>query len=321
MIASNPILRSRWLGYGAAALALMGAAAAWLTRALAPGEAASARGPRLRQVVLHSPRLPQPLSAWVCLPRGYETRRNARRRYPTVYLLHGSPGAPRDWFDQGGIDEIDDELTAARQLRPMILVAADGRGPEGDSQCTGWLDAAAGTLPMETVFIREVIPEIDRRFRTIAAPWGRALLGVSAGGYAAFNLGMRHPGMFGALAAHSGYFVAEDDDEVVQPMLGAHPALVRANSPFDRVAVDGRRWSGQLYFDCGADDDLAGESIQFHRRLLHEGIRHEYAIMPGDHSWDTWRQRLPFSLRFISQTLAHPPVLRSSHHQRPADVG
>src|SRR5947209_4895553 len=143
MSACNPIFRWRWMGYGGAALTLVAATLSWLTRALAPGE------------------------------------------------------------------------------------AADGRGPEGDSQCTGWLDAGDGALPMEQVFTRAFIPEIDRRFRTVAARWGRALLGVSAGGYAAFNLGTRHPGAFGAIAAHSGYFVAEDDDEVVQPMLGADSPLVQ----------------------------------------------------------------------------------------------
>jgi putative tributyrin esterase len=303
MTSRNRFSYRRFLAFGVGALALMALPLAWIAGTLPRGSAASAREARLREVVLHSPRLPQPLSAWVCLPPGYNNLMNLRRRYPVVYLFHGSPGKPRDWIDQGGIEEIEDELVATRQIRPMILVAADGRGPEGEGQCTGWLDAADGTLPMEQVFIREFVPEIDRRFRTVAAPSGRALLGVSAGGYAAFNLGMRHPTEFGALAAHSGYFVAEDDDEVVLPMLGDNPGLVQANSPFDRAAIDSRRWAGRLYFDCGDDDDLVTESEKFHRRLQEQGVTHRYAIVPGDHSWDTWRQRLPFSLRFIAHAL------------------
>jgi S-formylglutathione hydrolase FrmB len=86
-------------------------------------------------------------------------------------------------------------------------------------------------------------------------------------------------------------------------MLGDHPGLLRANSPYDRAAIDGRRWAGRLYFDCGADDDLVTESEKFHRRLQYQGIAHRYAIVPGDHSWDTWRQRLPISLRFIHRAL------------------
>jgi enterochelin esterase-like enzyme len=306
MTACNPIFRSRLSGYGAAALLLAAAFLSSLTRTLAPGHAALARQARLREVVLRSSSLPESLSAWVCLPRGYGNARNARRRYPVVYLLHGSPGAPRDWFDQGQIAEIEDDLVATKQSGPMILVAADGRGPEGDSQCTGWLDASDGRLPMERVFTREFIPEIDRRFRTVAARWGRALLGVSAGGYAAFNLGLRHPGVFGVIAAHSGYFIAQDDDEVVQPMLGTSPSLIRANSPFDLIAANARDWSGRLYIDCGADDDLVSESVKLHRRLVHEGIAHRYAVVAGDHSWNTWHERLPFSLKFISQALRRP---------------
>jgi S-formylglutathione hydrolase FrmB len=97
--------------------------------------------------------------------------------------------------------------------------------------------------------------------------------------------------------------VAEDDDEVVLPMLGDNPGLVQANSPFDRAAVDSRRWAGRLYFDCGDDDDLVTESEKFHRRLQDQGVAHGYAIVSGDHSWDSWRQRLPFSLRFVAHAL------------------
>src|SRR5439155_19801703 len=120
---------------------------------------------------------------------------------------------------------------AEDQIQPMILVAADGRGPAGEDQCTGWLDGTNGALPMERVFMHEFVPKIDRLFRTVAAAQGRALLGVSAGGYAAYNLGTRHPADFGVLAAHSGYFLAEEDDEVVLPMLGSDTQRVRDNSP------------------------------------------------------------------------------------------
>src|SRR5262249_43040950 len=103
----------------------------------------------------------------------------------------------------------------------------------------------------------------------------------------------------GVLAAHSGYFLAEEDDEVVLPMLGSDTPRVRDNSPFDRLATQAVRWAGRLYFDCGADDDLAPESTRLHQLLQHEGVAHHYAVVLGDHSWETWRQRLPTSLRFI----------------------
>jgi enterochelin esterase-like enzyme len=315
MTSWNRIFRQRLVRCVGAVLVLVGLPLAWLEHTLTRGAAATAHEPRLREVVLNSRLLPQSLAAWVCLPVGYDHPSNRQRRYPVVYLLHGSPGKPRDWIDEGEIAPIEDSLIAAGLIQPMILVAADGRGPAGEDQCTGWLDEANGKLPMERVFMREFVPRIDRLFRTIAAAKGRALLGVSAGGYAAYNLGTRHPTEFGVLAAHSGYFVAEVDDEVVLPMLGSNALRVRDNSPFDRMATQAARWAGRIYFDCGADDDLALESIRLHQLLQHKGIAHHYALVPGDHSWETWRERFPTSLRFIQQVFA-----RLARHPR-ADGG
>jgi enterochelin esterase-like enzyme len=312
MTAWTHIFRRRFFRGLVAALAVTALPLLWLGRTLTSGSAAMAHEARLQVVALNSRLLSHPLSAWVCLPLGYDHPSNKRRRYPVVYLLHGSPGQPRDWLEEGEIANIEDSLIAAGQIQPMILVAADGRGPAGDSECTGWLDGAGGTLPMERVFMDEFVPAIDRRFRTVAAARGRALLGVSAGGYAAYNLGTRHPLDFGVLAAHSGYFVAEEDDEVVLPMLGADTQRVRDNSPFDRMVAEGARWAGRLYFDCGADDDLATESVRFHQLLQHQGIAHHYALVPGDHSWETWRQRLPTSLRFIQHVFQRLATRRSS---------
>jgi enterochelin esterase-like enzyme len=311
MTSWNRNLRRRLIRCVGAALALAAVPLAWLGHTLTRGSAAAAHQPRLRQVVLNSSLLPQPLSACVYLPLGYDRPANCRRRYPVVYLLHGSPGKPQDWIDAGGIALIEDGLVAEGQIQPMILVAADGRGPAGEDQCTGWLDAGDGALPMERVFMHEFVPKIDRMFRTVANAGGRALLGVSAGGYAAYNLGTRHPAAFGVLASHSGYFLAEDDDEVVLPMLGADTLRVRDNSPFDRMATQGARWAGRLYFDCGADDNLAPESVRLHQLLQHQGVAHHYALVPGDHSWETWRERFPVSLRFIQHVfhrLARRPV-------------
>jgi enterochelin esterase-like enzyme len=299
MISCNCNFRPRLVRGLGAGLALAALSLAWLRHPLSRGSAAPAHETRLREVLVNSAHLPHSLSSWVCLPLGYDNPANRRRRYPVVYLLHGSPGKPRDWIDEGEIADIQDSLIAAGQIQPMILVAADGRGPAGEEQCTGWLDSAGGELPMERVFVKEFVPKIDRLFRTVAAANGRALLGVSAGGYAAYNLGTRHPADFGVLAAHSGYFLAEEDDEVVLPMLGAESLRVRDNSPFDRMATQAARWTGRLFFDCGADDDLAPESVRLHQLLQHEGVAHHYALVPGDHSWETWRARFPISLRYI----------------------
>jgi hypothetical protein len=88
------------------------------------------------------------------------------------------------------------------------------------------------------------------------------------------------------------------------------------NSPFDRIATQGPCWAGRLYFDCGADDDLAPESVRLHQLLQHQGVAHQYALVPGDHSRETWRDRFPTSLRYIEhvfQRLAHRPARGRPH--------
>src|SRR5258708_36159100 len=142
MILWNRIFRRRLVRCVGAALVLAAVPLAWLGHTLTRGSAAPAHEARLREVALNSPQLPQPLSACVYLPLGYDHPSNRRRRYPVVYLLHGSPGRPRDWLEEGEIANIEDSLIAAGEIAPMILVAADGRGPAGDSECTGWLDGA-----------------------------------------------------------------------------------------------------------------------------------------------------------------------------------
>src|SRR5438105_4548292 len=172
MTSWNRIFRRRLVRCVGVALALAALPLVWLGHTLTRGSAAAAHEARLREVVLNSPQLPQSLSAWVCLPLGYDHPSNRRRRYPVIYLLHGSPGKPRDWIEEGEIAHITDSLIAAGEIQPMILVAADGRGPAGEDQCTGWLDGADGQLPMERVFMRQFVPKIDRLFRTVGAARG-----------------------------------------------------------------------------------------------------------------------------------------------------
>src|SRR5438309_3762590 len=107
------IWRRRFVRCVGAALALAALPLAWLGHTLTSGWPAPAHEPRLREVILRSPQLSQPLHAWVCLPLGYDHPSHKRRRYPVVYLLHGSPGQPRDWLEEGEIAAIEDTLIAA----------------------------------------------------------------------------------------------------------------------------------------------------------------------------------------------------------------
>ena len=123
-------------------------------------------------------------SALVYFPPQYFTE--PTRRFPVVYLLHGSPGAPVDWFRAARAS--DAGFAVAREGHPVILVA-----PRASHNWTD--DSECVDRPREhvaTYLVKDVVREVDARFRTIATRGARAVAGNSAGGYCALNLGLRN---------------------------------------------------------------------------------------------------------------------------------
>lgn len=137
----------------------------------------------------------------VYLPPGYQ---DSEQRYPCVYLLAGFTGRGAFMVNDSAFDEPIqerlDRLIAAGQIQPLIVVMPDGFTRYGGSQ---YLNSSA-TGQYEDHLIDEVIPYIDRTYRTRARPEYRAIAGKSSGGYGALVQAMRHPNLFGAVACHSG---------------------------------------------------------------------------------------------------------------------
>jgi S-formylglutathione hydrolase FrmB len=143
--------------------------------------------PNMRQVAFHSHALGMRTMFDVLLPDGYAS---TTRRYPVLYLLHGSGGSYSDWVRNTDIAQY------ARSL-PLIVVM-----PEGDD---GWYADPVTTGPRwETFHIHELIPFVDSYFRTIANRSNRAIAGLSMGGFGAFSYAARHPDLFAAAASFSG---------------------------------------------------------------------------------------------------------------------
>jgi len=137
----------------------------------------------------------------VYLPPDYN---ESDRRYPTVYLLAGFTGRGAFMLNDSAFDEPIQErmgrLIATGELQPMILVLPDGFTRYGGSQ---YLNSSATGL-YEDYLINEIIPFVDRTFRTRPEAGFRAIAGKSSGGYGALAQAMRHPDVFGAVASHSG---------------------------------------------------------------------------------------------------------------------
>jgi enterochelin esterase-like enzyme len=260
----------------------------WLYRGFAPPKDpafVSSKG-RLLRVDIRSAALgdrKQPL--YVYLPPGYAS--HPTERYPVVYLLHGFPGMPVTYFRAGRLGVVEDILVAKRRIKPVILVAPFGStGAFTDKE---WANGVRKHEAWETFLARDVVKAVDARYRTIAAPWARALVGLSEGGYGALNIGLHHAGEFHVLESWSGY---EQVDNIAS-IFGRKPAALRWNSPAETLSAAApalRAAHTYVWFYSGSvDKSLLTQNAAFARALARLHIASRYMIVRGGHDWALWR--------------------------------
>ena len=266
--------------------------------------------PRLEEWTLRTPALGDPTRVRVLLPAGY--RSDARRRYPVVYLLHGADSDDTSWTRFG-----DAERITARA--PMIVVMPDG-GAQG--WYTDWYAGDRTVQPRwETYHVGELVPWIDATYRTVAAKRGRAIAGLSMGGYGALSYAARHPDTFAAAASFSG--ALEIGSEDAWGVRSANAARWRAHLPISIASrlrslalVEIRTGNGRPGpLDrpatqpgcpaCSLERFLQPANVRLHRRLQALGIRHVWDDYgPGTHDWPYWRRDLRETLPGLERVLA-----------------
>ncbi|MEN8186055.1 MAG: alpha/beta fold hydrolase [Bacteroidota bacterium] len=159
-------------------------------------------------------------------PDGYNP--NGSTKYPVVYLLHGLPFSEKSFIDkqtwdqwidpngpfttypdfpQEGFRKWIDNLIETEQIDPMIIVMPNAASEKGYG--FSWYTNSDLNGNFEDYIVNDVVNYIDSRYNTIVDRNGRALIGHSQGGYAAFKLGMKHSGKFGVVASHSGLLLLE----------------------------------------------------------------------------------------------------------------
>jgi len=143
---------------------------------------------------------------YLYLPPGYEKGSDL---YPVAWCLSGFTGRGRMLLNDNpwspGIADRMDALLAEGRAKPLILALPDCFTHIGGSQYVN--SPALGRY--EDHVIEELVPFVDSRFRTLAEPEHRGVMGKSSGGYGALMMGMRHPEVFGAVACHSGDILFE----------------------------------------------------------------------------------------------------------------
>ncbi len=261
---------------------MLGVAAALSTVVLA-GFTPAASGPAGGQVLSGTfPGTVRP--GFVYLPPGF-TR---TRRYPVLYLLHGMPGSPSEYLAGTQLAEHADIEIAAGRLRPFIAVvpaAGSTRGYNGE-WAGQWEDGLVG----------RTIPWVDANLPTITTPLGRVIAGLSAGGFGAIDIALRHPALFGAAESWSGYFTPLHDG----PFRHAAPAVLAAHDPTTLVAEDwpllqalGLRFfvsSGPSHSHWFRED----ATVSFARELRNVGLPVELRLFPTRRG--EWRDQLDAGL-------------------------
>jgi len=230
-------------------------------------------------------------AALVWLPPQYF--RSATSRFPVLYLFHGSPGSPRDWFRSGRAGSI--ALAVSRQSKPVIVVAPRmSRNWLDDSECVD-----GSSEKVETYLVRDVIPSVDATFRTQADRDGRIFAGMSAGGFCALNLGLRHRDLVATILDFSG-LTEPTHSGGAKALFGATPQLaeqVKANSPSFYASSLSSQPTMRVWLDCGASDrSVLHELSSIMPKLRALGWPVETRTRPGGHSYAVWRAALRESL-------------------------
>jgi putative tributyrin esterase len=234
-----------------------------------------------------SPSLGGSLPAAVYLPQNYDA---GEAHYPVVYFLHGLPAGPMAYKLNGYVAG-----AVAASGHAAIVVAPQGsRKSDDDREYLEW-------GPRENwpkVISHDLTTSIDSRFRTIANRHGRALVGVSAGGFGAFNIGLRELSVFSVVESWSGYFAATDPsgDHVLK--LGSKEADREARiRPAVSLAAAMKRLPSLVGFYVGRQDQrFYSDNTTLNLEWSAAHVPHLFATYPGGHSLSVWAKWAPLWL-------------------------
>ena len=250
----------------------------------------------------------------VILPIWYNPRETVQTaRFPVLYLLHGLTGHYSDWLAKTKLAEY------ATQYQ-MIIVT-----PEGND---GWYTDSA-LVPAdkyETYILQELIPDVESRFRALKNREGRAIAGLSMGGYGALKFGVKHSDKFIFAASMSGAldvatrtesylrFKWEPMRVSVEQTFGPPDNPTRADNDLYKLfrALPAERLASLpfIYLDCGTEDGLVAPNRELATILLERKISHEFRQLPGKHNWEYWDAQVREVLKMAAQkmTLSKPAV-------------
>lgn len=193
-----------------------------------------------------------------------------------------------------------------KQISEFVVIT-----PQADS--TFYINSKNGRVKYEDFFMRDFVPQMEKHFRLLGTRDGRAIGGVSMGGYGALRFAFKYPQMFVAVIAHMPALLEQlpqgTGEAGLTPYLSGafgrplDEAYWKANTPF--VFAQAANLRGlKIYFDCGDEDDFGFDAGTRHldKLLTARHIAHISHIYPGRHNWQFVAQHLDDSLKLVSDT-------------------
>jgi enterochelin esterase-like enzyme len=275
----------------------------------------------VHDVAFHSKALDREMHINVVLPRGYE---DSGKRYPTLYLCHGYTSNYHEFVNIG----VPEYLNRFEMIVVMVDV--------GNSSYVNWAKSDDGRpYNFADHVCKDVIGYVDSHYRTIAERKGRAINGISMGGFGAISLGLSHPDLFCSIASHSGSLgmgagarervgkeesnrggerrsrMMEDQTRYLDIDIEGFSTFkertpvgtqyltvedVDKVDPFTLVLQIPKDKLPHIYIDCGYDDFLVKQSQEFAKLMMDNKIPFQFGQSAGTHEEDYWGREVSVSM-------------------------
>jgi putative tributyrin esterase len=219
---------------------------------------------------------------------------DVRRPWVVFYLLHGLSDDHTIWMRRTSIERYVAGL-------PLVVVMPDGG--------RGWYTNGVEGYRHEDDLVTDVVGLVDRTFPVKAERSGRAIGGLSMGGYGAVKVGLKYNKMFASINSHSGALAFIHDvnkgrelSSEFERIFGKEPK----GGPEDPFSIVEKLDHGRLpamRIDCGTSDFLLDQNRAFHKHLEAMKIAHEYEEFPGGHDWAYWDQHVREAIAFHVRAL------------------
>ncbi len=230
----------------------------------------------------NSPTLNMKRKLTVYTPAGYEA---GNKKYPVLYLLHGMGGDEEAWIALGRTAQILDNLIAQGKAKPMLVVMPNGNADQEAAPGESSLGMIKPTMQLPKTMegsMEESFPDIvnfvDRNYRTVKAKSGRAIAGLSMGGFHSLHISKQYPDMFNYVGLFSAAILP--NEKVKSPIYDNMEAKLKTQ--FSKQPA--------LYWIAIGNTDFLYKANADYRKLLDEkGYKYTYFESEEGHIWKNWR--------------------------------